>query len=122
MGLLDGDLAALFHSALAGIYEAATLVRRTQQNLSGGSVAIVESPAESIRIQFDVPTEAMRAADGYVDTDVVIRVLAHGVAPFDTDAEIVSAANRWHILSVTLDTARSHYDCRCRRKAVASAG
>jgi len=113
MGLLDGGIAALFSSALAGLYLDATLHRATlaDDGMGGGSASFAD---EAVKAQIDRTTAAQQGDDGYSDTDQRILVLAHGVAEPTTDDEITIDGLRWGIASVTRDPAGSHYDLRGR--------
>jgi hypothetical protein len=116
MALLDGGLAALFSSALGGIYLDATLYRPVDDSddgAGGGSGSGFDAGA-AVKAQLDATTQAMRAADGYVETDQRIIVLAYGVAPITSDCEIFIAGSRWSIASVTQDPAKSYYDLHGR--------
>jgi hypothetical protein len=54
--------------------------------MGGGTESDGFLPAEAVKVQVDQATQAMRGADGYVEGDVRILMLAHGVAAPDTDA------------------------------------
>jgi hypothetical protein len=59
---------------------------------------------------------AVRGAEGYVEGDVRILMLAHGVAAPDTDAEVAAGGIRYMIESVGTDCAGSYYELRGRKK------
>ena len=65
----------------------------------------------------DAPTQAMRAAEGFMETDARVIVLAFA-ASLDTKARITVAsganAGTWELLSVTRDPAGIGYECRGR--------
>lgn len=113
-GLLDGGIASAFASAFGSIFLDATLHRATltEDGVGGGSEDFVDEP---VKAQLDQTTQAMQAADGYVDSDQRIIVLASGVAPIDTDDEITIGGQRWKIASVTVDPAGSYYDLQGRK-------
>lgn len=113
MGLLDGDLAATFASALSGIYLNGTLHRRTltDDGQGGGSASSVD---ETVKVQVDQTTQAQRDGD-FTDTDQRILVLAQGVSGITTDDEITAGGVRWAIASVSRDPAGAYYDLRGRR-------
>lgn len=114
MTLLGGGIAQIMSQAFRSIYEDAVLHRRTvnRDGAGGGSVTVTN---ETVKAQLDRATEAMRASDGFVDTDQRIIVLAHGVAPITSDAQITLGGQLWNIASVTKDPAGAAYDCHGRR-------
>lgn len=114
MGLLDGDLAGIFHSAFAGVYLDATLHRRTTtpDGKGGGTVAFVD---EAVKAQLDRATEAMRSSEGYQETDVRIIVLAHGIDPIDSDCQLTVSGQRWSIANVAKDPADAAYELHGRK-------
>lgn len=88
---------------------------------AGGSIV---SPAAPIsipcRVQFDVATQAMRAAEGFLETDVRIIVLSAGLSrTLDSEAEIVVSSGQyggtWAVLSCTRDPVGIGFECRARR-------
>lgn len=118
-GLLDGGLATAFSAAFAPIFLDGTLYRwSTVSDGKGGGSSSFDG-GTAVKAQLDQTTEAMQSADGYVDTDQRILVLASGVAPISTDDEIAVAGTRWMIASAARDPAGAYYDLRGRRKASA---
>lgn len=116
-GLLDGALAEAFSAAFGPVFQDAAIYRwSSASDGMGGGTSGFDS-GTSVKAQLDQTTEAMQSADGYVDTDQRILVLANGVAPISTDDEIVVADTRWLIASVARDPAGAYYDIRGRRKA-----
>jgi hypothetical protein len=117
MGLLDGDLAATFAAALGPVYLDGTLYRPHEfaDDGAGGGQAVGFGPGEPVKVQIDAATQAMQRADGFVDTDQRILVLAHGVAMITTDCEISAGGKRYMIESVGTDPAGSYYELRGRR-------
>ena len=86
---------------------------------SGGSITAAGTPVSlACKAQFDAPSQAMRAAEGFVETDARIIVLAFS-ATLDTKARIVVAtganAGTWELLSVVRDPAGIGYECRGRK-------
>ena len=87
---------------------------------AGGSITSAGTPAShTCKAQFDAPTQAMRAAEGFMETDARIIVLAASLAAtLDTRARIVVAsganAGTWELLSVVRDPAGIGYECRGR--------
>jgi hypothetical protein len=92
---------------------------------TGGSIVTPGTPASyACKAQFDAPTQQMREAEGFLQTDVRILVLAASLhaslAPaLDTAAEIVVAsgpnAGRWALLTCQRDPAGVGYECAGRR-------
>ena len=116
MGLLDGGGAALFRAVLSPIYLTADLYRPdgATDDGAGGGDGNGFAAAESVKAQLDVATDAMRQAEGYVDTDVRILVLASGVTKPNTDCEITIGATRYGIRRVGTDPAQSYWDLHGR--------
>ena len=125
MGLLDGGIRKMAAQALSGVYVDAVLYR---QGTDGGEFPTEydedgfpvdpepdEQAGEAIKVQFDRVTQRMAAADGYAVGDQRILVLAEGVAPFATDAEIATGGETWRVVSVEQDPARAYYEVRARR-------
>ena len=90
MGLLDGGGAALMASVLSSTYLDASLYRPTTatDNGKGGGDDPGLGDPESVKIQFEAATDAMREAEGYQITDVRILMLAHGVEKPDSDCQL----------------------------------
>lgn len=115
MGLLDGEIEAIFAQAFGPIYLDATL-HRQKVNYDGAGGGVVGWTDEPVKGQLDVATWAMQRAEGYVDGDQRILVLKHGVDPITTDDEITIRDIRWQIASVSIDPALSYYDLHGRRR------
>ena len=87
----------------------------------GGSITSAGTPIRrDCRAQFDAATQAMRLAEGFLETDVRILVLAATLdGTLDTKAKIVVAtganAGTWTLLSCQRDPAGIGYECRARR-------
>lgn len=115
--MLDGVIAAVFEQVLTGFYLDATLHRATltDDGEGGGTVSHTD---EAVKAQLDATTEAMRAAEGYSDTDQRIFVLAHGVDRPNTDDEITVGDRRWTIRSVSQDPAGAYWELHGRTSAV----
>jgi hypothetical protein len=115
MGLLDGGLASVFSAAFDGVYLDASLYRATTTFGGDGGGSKAYAAAEPVKAQLESATHAMRAAEGYTDTDQRILVLASGVAPISVDDQITVAGTRWGIASVGRDPAHAYYDLHGRR-------
>jgi hypothetical protein len=90
----------------------------------GGTITTPGTPVSlACKVQFDTPTQAMRAAEGFLESDARILVLSASLSgTLDSEARIVSAsgpyAGTWSLLSVTGDPAGIGWECRARRVAV----
>lgn len=119
MGLLDGDIAAAFAGVFGGVYLDGQLFRAidyTDDGKGGGSPSNPFLPAEPVKVQIDQATYGMRADAGFVEGDVRILMLAHGVAAPDTDCEVAGGGARYMIASVATDPAGSYYELRGRKR------
>lgn len=86
---------------------------------AGGSIVTPGTPVQyPCRAQFDVPTLAMRQAEGFIEQDARVLVLAFEGA-LDESAQIRVAdganAGKWSLITVTRDPAGVGYECRARR-------
>lgn len=88
---------------------------------AGGSITAPAAPVSlPCKAQFDVPTQAMRQAEGFMETDARVIVLAASLmATLDTKAKIIVASGAnvgtWELLSCVRDPAGIGYECRGRR-------
>lgn len=86
----------------------------------GGSIVTPGLPQSyTCKAQFDAPTQQMRAAEGFLQTDVRVLVLAASLAvPLDTEALIVVAGGpntgTWALLSCQRDPAGVGFECAGR--------
>lgn len=86
---------------------------------AGGSIVSPGTPVSlACKVQFDAPTLAMRQAEGFVEQDARLLVLAFD-SVLDDSAEIRVAsgdnAGNWSLLTVTRDPAGIGYECRARK-------
>lgn len=118
MGLLDGDIAALFGSTFGAIYPDGQLVTALTQPVYDGQGNITGYSGDdpvAIKVQRDACTYAMQQSDGYVDGDVRLIVLAQGLPSITTDHRITDHTGKeWMVQSADLDAASSHWICRGR--------
>lgn len=114
--MLDGDVAAFFSSAFGSFYLDALLYPPASfsDDGTGGGDDSPFGTAIPVKAQVDVATDAMRRSEGYVDTDVRILVLAHGLDPITTDYEVAVRGKRWSIANVGRDPAIAYYDLHGR--------
>jgi hypothetical protein len=126
MGLLDGGIAAAFAGVFGGVYLDGSLYRRSafaDDGMGGGSdqefteEAVKVQIDQAVKVQIDQATQAMRASEGFVEGDVRILMLAHGVTAPDTDAEVGAGGTRYSVQSVATDAAGSYFELRGRAKA-----
>lgn len=88
---------------------------------AGGSItAAGTATSYDCKAQFDAPTQQMRAAEGFQQTDVRILVLAASIAvPLDTGARILVAsganAGTWALLTCQRDPAGIGFECVGRK-------
>lgn len=115
-------LAVGFAEAFGAPFEDATATwPGTATRDDGGSITVPGTPVRlTCKAQFDAPTQAMRQAEGFLETDARVLVLAATLdAALDQAAKIVVAsganAGTWALLSVTRDPAGIGYECRGRR-------
>lgn len=118
MGLLDGGIAAAFAGAFGAMYLDATLYRAAEftDDGKGGGTGGGFSAGDPVKVQIDQATQAMITAEGFVEADVRILMLAHGVAAPSTDDEIGAGGTRYQIESVGTDPCGSYFELRGRRK------
>ena len=111
-GLLDTDeLQELFGDVLSDIYGDGILQRMTMGKTEpGGSIKPMPDGApETVKVQTDSLTEAMRSSDRYTNADVVIYMLQSGVSGRKpkTDDRITIGTDVYLIDNVTQDPTRS---------------
>jgi hypothetical protein len=117
MGLMDGGIAAAFAGVFSAVYLDGSLYRPAafaDDGMGGGSGSPF-GPGEAVKVQIDQATEAMRSSEGYVDGDIRILMLAHGVAAPDTDCEIGAGGKRYSVETVGTDPCGSYYELRGRK-------
>lgn len=127
MGFLNGGISAIFGAALSGLYLDGTLHRdgtNPVYDQSGNIVGYSGGVSLPIKVQRDACSWSMKQSPGYIEGDVMLIVLAHGLAAtITTDMEISDGAGRrWMVQSADLDAASSHWICRGRLAAVPDGG
>jgi hypothetical protein len=114
------NLATGFAAQFGAPFENATATWAGTATLdAGGSITSAGTPVSlACKAQFDAPSQAMRAAEGFMETDARVIVLAFA-ASLDTKARITVAsganAGTWELLSVVRDPAGIGYECRGRK-------
>lgn len=117
---LFANLATGFAAQFGAPFEDATATwAGTATFDTGGSIMAAGTPvSHACKAQFDAPSQAMRATEGFMETDARIIVLAFS-ATLDTKARITVAsganAGTWELLSVTRDPAGIGYECLGRK-------
>ncbi len=105
MSLLDGDLAAVFGAAFAGLYRAATLnkVSPTDDGSGGFRAAFTGVP---VRAMVEAVSDRARVASGLPDPAVTISVLRAGLAAaVDLDDEVAVAGQIYRVIRIDTDPA-----------------
>jgi hypothetical protein len=120
MGMLDGGIAAIFSSALSGLYLDGTLHTGTGEPIydddTGDITGYTGSGDVACKVQIDAATNAMRQADGFAEGDCRAIILAQGIGTVTSDWTLTARGEDWRLLSADLDAAASHWVCRARRK------
>lgn len=116
------NLATAFSNMAGGPFvDAVATWQGTPTYDTGGSITAAGVPASyACKAQFDAPTQQMRAAEGFLQTDVRILVLAKSIAvPLDTEAQIVVAdgpnGGTWALITCQRDPVAIGFECRGRR-------
>lgn len=116
MGMLDGDIAAIFGEAFGALYLDGSLIRSLSEPVYDGQGNITGysgGAPVAIKCQVDAATWDMRQADGFTDKDVRIIVLNCGW-DVTTDHRIEVSGKSYMLASVDRDAAASHWICRGR--------
>jgi hypothetical protein len=117
MRLLDGALAETFAAVFGGVYSDGLLYRPNDfadDGKGGGDGQGFDDP-QPVKVQVDQATQSMRQAEGFVEGDVRILMLAHGVAGVTSDCEIEARGTRYMIEFVGTDPAGSYWEVRGRK-------
>lgn len=116
------SFAGLFGAALSGLYEDATLHRRSSPAYDAGGAITTGMPASfGCKAQISSASTAMRADKGFVSTDMRVLVLTSTLATRpSTDDEISIqtgpwAGTRWSIQSRGTDPANGAWEMRGRQ-------
>lgn len=121
MGLLDGDIAALFGEVFGSFYldgQIITALTEPQYDDEGTITDYDGRAPVACKVQIDSASYAMRQAEGFVEGDVRLLVLRSGVSiELSTDQQIRTQGKTWLIQSVDTDPAASHWICRARSAA-----
>jgi len=117
-----GEIGMAFSSVLGGPYHAARTIEQVAPVYDdGGSIVTPGSVAHrDCQVQIDTATQRMREAEGYVDTDVALIVLAATLeGGFNTEARIEVLdgphAGVWSVELIERDTAAAGWVGRGRR-------
>lgn len=112
MGLLDGDIAAVFGSVFGTFYLDATLQRVTliPDGEGGGTTSSV---SVACKAQRDSITEAMRAAGGYTQNDARFLILrSPTVGIITSDDRLDHEGVTWALSNPESDPAGSYWAVR----------
>lgn len=117
MSLLDGSLAQTFAAVFGGVYSDGLLYRPNDfaDDGKGGGTAQGFAAPQAVKVQVDQATQSMRQAEGFVEGDVRILMLAHGVAEVTSDCEVAVGGTRYMIEYVGTDPAGSYWEVRGRK-------
>jgi hypothetical protein len=113
MGLLDGQIQALFGTVFAGIYPDGTLIKESfvDDGMGGGSLTPASYP---IKVQVDRYSEAFVASRGLPAGSTRLIVLQHGVTVIpDSDDKITTLGKTYRIATIEgVDTAQAAWFLR----------
>lgn len=120
MSLIDGGISSVFGSVFGALYPDGLLHRDTSDPVFddyGNVIALGGGSDIAIKVQRDACSYAMRQADGFVEGDVALIILADGLSVEPTtDMQVTDGTGqRWMIQSVDKDAANSHFICRGRK-------
>lgn len=119
MGLLDGQIAALFGQIFSAIYLDGSIVSALTvpiYDMEGNITGYEGGDPTPCKVQIDAASHSMRQSEGFADGDVRLIVLSHGIpVELSTDHRIMAQGQTWMIASVERDPAASHWICRGRR-------
>lgn len=113
--ILNGSLAPMVSGLLSNLYLPATLHHRTLTKQSGGDLSTAERNYPC-RAQLDRATYSMRQDASFVQGDVRLIVLAHGLPDLTADCELTLNGVRYQLFDPQPDAARTHWRSRGRRK------
>lgn len=124
LGNVFADLAAGFAERFGAPFgDAVATWQGTPTKDAGGSITAPGVPASyPCKAQFDAATHSMRQAEGFLENDVRIIVLAATLTPVLDSAAVITVASgeyagTWALLSVVRDPAGIGYECRGRKVA-----
>jgi hypothetical protein len=116
MGVLDGDVSALFNAAFSDMYLDATLHAGTGEPIydAAGNITGYLGGDTPARCQVDAATDAMRRDDGFSEGDVRLIILAQGLPAINDNHQLTVKGVRYFLASPSLDAAASHWTARGR--------
>lgn len=116
MGILDGDITALFGAAFSDMYLDATLHAGTGEPSYQPNGDIFEYAGSDVpaKCQVDAATDAMRRAEGFSEGDVRLIILALGLPTITDNHQLTVQGVRYFLAGPTLDAAGSHWVARGR--------
>ncbi len=105
MSLLDGDLAAVFGTAFAGLYRAATLNKVSPSDDGSGGFRTAFTGV-LVKAMVEAVSDRARAVSGLPDPAVTISVLRAGLAvAVDLDDEVAVAGQSYRVIRIDTDPA-----------------
>lgn len=115
-----GAFGASLSAALGGPYHASQLLwPGTPTTDSGGSITAPGTPVTAdCMAQVDVATEAMRAADGFVDGDIRLIILSDTAPTTDARLKVLAgpyAGTTWLLSALSRDPLAVGWEARGRR-------
>lgn len=89
MGLLDGDIAALFGGAFGQFYLDGTLIRTGISHDGQGGGSATDGAPQPCKLQIDGCSDRQQGQDGYTAKDVSIIVLQSGITGGDINENTI---------------------------------
>ena len=115
MGLLDGDMKAIFGTAFGSFYLSGTLVRVTLTDDGEGGYSEATTSV-AVKVQVDQADERLRQAEGYSDGDVRLIILQSGIGTVPTtDDRVTIGGETWGVYAITADPANTYWEMGARR-------
>ncbi len=112
------NLASGFSDTFGAPFKGATAKWPGTRTLDGGGSIVTPAVPQTLacKAQVSAPTQAMRQAEGFVETDVRLLILAAGLArAIDTTARVTVGGTTYRLLSVVRDSAGIGYSCAARQ-------
>lgn len=115
MGVLDGDITALFGSVFGEFYLDGTIttISYSDDGMGGGSPT---STTQNVKLQVDACTERQKLEEGYTARDVRVIALQSGMTGRPNPGDRVTAKSVTYVIGpvITEDPASSYYEMRGR--------
>jgi len=116
MGILNGDITALFGAAFSDMYLDATLHAGTGEPTynAAGDITGYAGGDVAAKCQVDAATDAMRREEGFSEGDVRLIILALGLPAITDNHQLTVQGVRYFLAGPSLDAAGSHWVARGR--------